>query len=97
MRTCPTWNLRRCFDMNYDENWGIALARIDDFFSSQSGVERTGVRSFLFGEAKIELEELPEKRMGSLRMARTRVKISGGSDADEIYHRFFIRFLSAGG
>lgn len=83
--------------MNYDENWGIAFARIDDFFSSQSGVERISSCAFLYGEAKIELEELSEKHMGSLRMARTRVKISGGSDADDIYHRFFMRFLSAGG
>lgn len=83
--------------MDHDENWGITFARIDDFFSSQSGVERLDACSFSYGEAKIELEELPEKHIGSLRMARTRVKISGGCDADEIYHRFFMRFLSAGG
>ncbi len=83
--------------MDYDGNWGVQFARIDSFFSSQSGVARMSDCSFSFGDAKIELEELPEKRMGSLRMARTRVRIIGGSDADEIYQRFFMRFLSAGG
>lgn len=83
--------------MGYDENWGIALARIDEFFSAQSDVARVGERSFLFGNARIELEELPEKRMASLRMARTRVMITGDEDADKIYRRFYLRFLSAGG
>ena len=83
--------------MNYDENWGIAFARVDEFFASQRDVERIGGRSFVFGNAHIELMELPEKRIASLRMARTRVIITGEADADEIYRRFYYRFLSAGG
>lgn len=83
--------------MNYDENWGIAFTRIDDFFSSQSDVERTGDCVFSYGDATIQLEELSEKRMGSLYFPRTRVRIAGDVDADEIHRRFYFRFLSAGG
>lgn len=83
--------------MDYNENWGIAFPRVSEFFSQQSDVLAENACVFRYKDARIELEELPEKRMGSLRLARTRVTISGGTDADEIHRRFYLRFLSAGG
>ena len=83
--------------MDHDENWGIAFARVTDYFSSLRDVKRISDTSFVFRTAEITLEELPDKLMGSLHFPRTRICITGGADADEIYRRFFYRFLSAGG
>lgn len=83
--------------MNYDETWGIAFRRISEYFSQQSDVEKTDEHIFRYKDSKIELEELPDRLLFSMRTAQTRVKITGDADADEIHQRFYIRFLSAGG
>ena len=83
--------------MKHDETWGIAFPRVNEFFSTQNDVERTGDRSFRYGNATIDLDALPDKHMGSMIIAQTGVKIDGGEDADEIHRRFYMRFLSAGG
>lgn len=83
--------------MDYDENWGIAFSRVTDYFSSLGDVDKTSDTSFVFRSAEITLEQLPDRRMGSLRFPRTRVCITGDADADEIHRRFYYRFLSAGG
>lgn len=83
--------------MDYDEIWGIAYSRINDFFSLQSDVSKTDEHLFQYKAATIELEELPDRWNFSMRIAQTRVKITGGPDADEIHYRFYMRFLSAGG
>ena len=83
--------------MKYDEIWGIAYPRVSEFFSAQSDVEIISDGAFRYGDAAVELEALPDKHMGSMIIARTRVRIEGGADADEIHRRFYMRFLSAGG
>ena len=82
--------------MNYNEIWGIAFSRISKYFSTQEDVESFGPRSFKFKDAVIELEELPDKALGSMRVCQTRVTISG-EDAEEIHRRFYLQFLSAVG
>ena len=81
--------------MNYDEIWGIAFPRVSEFFSLQA--ERENECSFRYGEAVIVLEPLPDKHLGSMVIAQTRVRITGDADADDIHRRFYMRFLSAGG
>ena len=95
MRKCSA-ALRHIDGMDYDEIWGISFPRVSGYFASLGDVEKHSDSFFTFGNARIELEELPEKKMGSMRIARTNVKITG-TDADEIYRRFYLRFLSAGG
>ena len=82
--------------MEYDEVWGIAAARIVEFFSSQSDVARDG-NDFVLGNARATVEPLPDSTVMKWALPRTRVTVRGGSDAEELHRRFFLRFLSAGG
>lgn len=82
--------------MNFDEIWGIAFFRVSAFFVSQNDVEKNGHCSFIFKNTGIELEPLPDRLLGSIRVSQTRVIIHG-PEAEEIHHRFYLQFLSAGG
>ena len=83
--------------MNYDEIWGIAFPRVSEYFSAQDDVEKTDDGRFRCGAAFVEPEALPDKHMGSMIIAQTRVRITGGADADDLHRRFYMRCLSAGG
>jgi hypothetical protein len=83
--------------MIYDETWGIQFPRIREYFLEQSGVTELSETEYSYLGASISLQPLPPRQMGSVHIARTRVVISGESDADDIHRRFFMRFLSAGG
>ena len=83
--------------MNYSELWGIPFSRISEYFSAQNDVETISDRAFRYKDADIELEKLPDKHLGSMIIAQTRVNITGGAEADDIHKRFYMRFLSAGG
>ena len=61
------------------------------------GVTELSETEYSYLGASISLQPLPPRQMGSVHIARTRVVISGESDADDIHRRFFMRFLSAGG
>ena len=80
-----------------EETWSIAINRARDFFRSQQDVlEETG--NFRFNSCRIELTELKPKGMGVWASKRIRVKMDGkDEDVADIYHRFFIQFLSTGG
>lgn len=82
--------------MEYDEVWGIAAERIGEFFSAQSDVMRDG-DEFVCGNARAAVERLPDNILLPWKLPRSRVYICGGSDAEELHRRFFLRFLSAGG
>ena len=83
--------------MEFNEIWGISLERIQEFFTLQADVEKTG-DGFCYAQARITLTPLPSSTATGLPMPRTRVEISGSdTDAEKIHHRFFMRFLSAGG
>ena len=81
-----------------EETWGIDINRARQFFDEQQDVSRQGRNEFAFGGCAISLTELKPKGMGVWAAKRTRVHMEGADeDVAEIYHRFFIRFLTTGG
>lgn len=83
--------------MRIDENWAVAPERVSAFFLEQADVQAEG-DGFLYRSCTISIQAVPGQAMGKWEILRTRV-IMDGNDADvqEIHHRFFLRFLSAGG
>ena len=80
-----------------DENWGIPLVRIRDFFSAQPDVTEDG-EDFLFGHCRITLTPITGHFLGPWEMPRTQVRMEGPEEEVRIIHRrFYLRFLSAGG
>lgn len=66
----------------YDEVWAVDAERIREFFRDHRD--------------EVEVTALPEKRVGSMLLPQTRIVITG-DDADELYHRFYLSFMTAGG
>ena len=84
--------------MMKEETWGIAIDRARAFFREQEDVREENRNLFTFGSCRITLTELKPKGMGVWAAKRTRVNMEGDEqDAEKIYHRFFIRFLTTGG
>ena len=80
-----------------DENWGIPMPRIWEFFSAQSDVTADG-EEFLFGHCRITLTAITGHFLGPWDMPRTQVRMEGPEEEVRIIHRrFYLRFLSAGG
>ena len=83
--------------MVIDENWGVSIVRIRQFFFQQPDVSEAA-GEFRYRSCCITLTELPGHPVGPWSVPRTRVQMSGSEeDVTAIYHRFFMRFLSAGG
>ena len=54
--------------------------------------------TFTFGSCRIQLTELKPKGMGVWAAKRIKVHMEGeDTDVENIYHRYFIQFLSTGG
>ena len=70
----------------YDEVWAVDAERIRAFFDDQC--------SGYSGE--FEIAALPEKSIGTRTLPQTRIIICGDK-ADELYRRFFLKFMTAGG
>ena len=84
--------------MMKEETWGIAIARARAFFREQEDVREENRNLYLYGSCRIALTELKPKGMGVWAAKRTKVNMDGEDpDVEEIYHRFFIRFLTTGG
>ena len=84
--------------MTKEETWGIAIERARAFFREQEDVQGENRNLFLHGTCHIALTELKPKGMGVWAAKRTKVVMEGEeADVEEIYHRFFIRFLTTGG
>ena len=66
----------------YDEVWAVDSARIEAFFSKHPG--------------DVTVISLPERTLGSMTVPQTRVIIKG-ENADELYRRFYLSFMTAGG
>ena len=80
-----------------DENWGIPMERIRQFFARQPDAVQTE-NGFCCGDCRVTLTPLPGHTVGPWPMPRTRVQIEGTEEAAKALHRkFFLRFLSAGG
>ena len=84
--------------MMKEETWGISTDRARTFFREQEDVREENRNLFLYNSCRITLTELKPKGMGVWAAKRTRVQMEGeDQDVEEIYHRFFIRFLTTGG
>ena len=80
-----------------EENWAVASDRISAFFGEQPDVQAEGA-GFRCRSCMISLIPLSGQAMGKWEIPRTQVIFEGGDeDVQEIHHRFFLRFLSAGG
>ena len=80
-----------------EEIWSVSIERARAFFRSQEDVrEEAGL--FYFNTAVARLTELKPKGMGIWAAKRIKVYIEGeDEDVENIYHRYFIQFLSTGG
>ena len=84
--------------MTKEETWSVSLQRARSFFRDQSDVTEENSNVFLFNSCRIQLTELKPKGMGVWAAKRIRLHMEGeDGDVEEIYHRYFIQFLSTGG
>ena len=83
--------------MVLNENWGIPIARIREFFLSQPDVTEEGA-DILFRDCRITLTPITGHFLGPWEMPRTQVRMEGEDpDVHTIHRRFYLRSLSAGG
>lgn len=66
----------------YDEVWAVDVKRVEAFFRKNPG--------------EVTIISLPDRRLGSMIMPQTRIVISG-ENADDLYRRFYLSFMTAGG
>ena len=83
--------------MRREENWAVEESRIRAFFAAQPDMIQTA-EGFAFGDCQIRLIPVSGQLFGKWQQQRTIVIMEGPeSDTSQIYQRFFLRFLSAGG
>ena len=83
--------------MRREENWAIEEGRIRTFFAAQPDVTQTA-EGFAFGGCQIRLIPVSGQLLGKWQQQRTIVIMEGPeADISQIYQRFFLQFLSAGG
>ena len=81
-----------------EETWSVSLQRAQSFFREQPDVTEESGNVFRFGTCRVTLTELKPKGKGVWAAKRIRVHMEGDdADVEDIYHRFFIQFLSTGG
>ena len=81
-----------------EETWSVSIQRARAFFREQKDVAEESSNSFLFRSCRVTLTELKPKGMGVWAAKRIRLLMEGeDTDVEEIYHRYFIQFLSTGG
>ena len=66
----------------YDEIWAVDARRVEAFFKEYPD--------------DVTVTSLPDRQLGSMTMPQTRIVITG-DNADELYRRFYISFMTAGG
>ena len=81
-----------------EEIWSIPIQRARTFFRDQEDVTEESINCYTFETCRIVLTELKPKGMGVWAAKRIQVRMEGeDADVENIYHRFFIQFLSTGG
>ena len=84
--------------MMKEETWSVPIQRARAFFREQEDVTEESINVYLCGSCRITLTELKPKGMGVWAAKRIRVHMEGeDADVENIYHRYFIQFLSTGG
>ena len=66
----------------YDEVWAVDAERVKVFFRENPG--------------EVRVISQPARKLGSMTIPQTRIIISG-ENADELYQRFYLSFMTAGG
>lgn len=66
----------------YDEIWAVDAERIRRFFQENSG--------------DVTVIPMPEKSLGPMTIPQTRIMIRG-ENAEELYRKFCLHFMTAGG
>ena len=84
--------------MTKEEIWSISLERVRIFFRKQKDVTEENANTFRFLSCRIILTELEPDGTGIWAAKRIRLRLEGEpADVENIYHRYFLQFLSAGG
>ena len=84
--------------MMKEETWSVSIQRARAFFREQEDVTEESLNCFTCGTCRIHLTELKPKGMGVWAAKRIRIHMEGeDADVENIYHRYFIQFLSTGG
>ena len=84
--------------MTKEETWSVPIQRARAFFRDQEDVTEETMNCFTCRSCRITLTELKPKGMGVWAAKRIRVHMEGeDADVEDIYHRYFIQFLSTGG
>ena len=84
--------------MMKEEIWSISIQRARSFFREQEEVVEEGINDYSFRSCRIHLTELKPKGMGVWAAKRIQVRMEGeDADVENIYHLYFIQFLSTGG
>ena len=83
--------------MIIEENWAVDPRRVRSFFAEQPDAS-TIPEGFDVGGCTVTFSEAEGSLLGKWTMRRTNVRFEGDESAvKEVYRRFFLRFLSAGG
>jgi len=81
-----------------EETWAVSIQRARAFFREQEDVTEESANVYCYGSCRITLTELKPKGMGVWAAKRIQVRMEGeDADVENIYHRYFIQFLSTGG
>ena len=81
-----------------EETWSVPMQRARAFFREQEDIIEESANCYCFGSCRITLTELKPKGMGVWAAKRIQVRMEGeDADVEDIYHRYFIQFLSTGG
>ena len=81
-----------------EEIWSVSIQRARSFFRDQKDVSEEGSNDYVYRSCRIHLTELKPKGMGVWAAKRIQVRMEGeDADVEDIYHRYFIQFLSTGG
>jgi len=81
-----------------EETWSVSIQRARSFFREQADVTEENMNQFTFNTCQITLTELKPKGMGVWAAKRIKIHMEGEApDVENIYHRYFMQFLSTGG
>ena len=84
--------------MMKEETWSVPIQRARAFFREQEDVTEEGINDYLFRSCRIHITEMKPKGMGVWAAKRIQIRMEGDdADVENIYHRYFIQFLSTGG
>ena len=81
-----------------EETWSVSIQRARAFFRDQEDMVEESSTVFTCKSCRVQLTELKPKGMGIWAAQRIKIHMEGeDADVSEIYHRYFMQFLSTGG